>query len=873
MRRGRRVVLATVVAAVAWLGTVAAASAAPAAIEGDWSYAGGIVTVAPAAGGGFTGTVSRTGSQQCAGSPGEVVWQSIAATQGDPQRFTGEHSWVQASTCALSGYFPATFVVAADGQRMEVCTTNPSAGQVCRTYERSGTAPTQPAVTCASRGPVYGEQRVGNAVAAGCWVDVSPGVYSTTQAARIGGFTVSPTLAGGELVIDTKRKTVRATGGMHASLDGSGGGLPDFDPADLPVGRREAALPRAALPSLAGVPLGAGSRVAWTADGRGATLTGGVAWANLPAALRDKVAARIGIRKLPKGEGSLTIKLDNVGGFSVGGVEAKLSDLAFPTPFVPLVLKSVSAKLEQPDPAKPGLRWRFEGQLETPVGCAQRPGEETSCIEVRAIVYLADGGPVGGGVGLDNLDIPIGGTPLKLQGLAGEIVFKPSPGLALSGNGTLGGRIRGVDRGELFNLTATLAVLSLATQGSDPCFTPVKLSASASLPALEAAGGRAELGLKLCFTGFGQRTALTEVGGTLDIGLPFDLASFRGTGNGWYSPHAFSITGTSGVKIRRYPVAGGSYVLSNVAAAACASVGWIEVGAVWRWSGRGQAWNSCDLTAFVPQRPKAAQAGPPAVRIPAGQRAFAIRVRGNGVAPAIRLTGPGGAVVDTAVAVPLVTDRLIVDRDDARSATTVILRRPRAGTWRIASPQPVAGVATARAKPRLRLRARVRGAGARRRLAWRLTPRAGERVRFVDRTDGVARTILTTRRRAGQVRFRPTPGHARTHRIVGVVVADGVPIKQLRLDRFRAPRLAPPARPRGVRVRRGGGGVRIGWRRSRSTTLVTVRHGRLGGTTVVAAGRHRITRRGIRHGEPVRVTLRAVTADGRRSRPVTRRLR
>ena len=52
-----------------------------------------------------------------------------------------------------------------------------------------------------------------------------------------------------------------------------------------------------------------------------------------------------------------------------------------------------------------------------------------------------------------------------------------------------------------------------------------------------------------------------------------------------------------------------------------------------------------------------------------------------------------------------------------------------------------------------------------------------------------------------------------------------------------------------------------------------MRHGRLGGTTVVAAGRHRITRRGIRHGEPVRVTLRAVTADGRRSRPVTRRLR
>ena len=77
------------------------------------------------------------------------------------------------------------------------------------------------------------------------------------------------------------------------------------------------------------------------------------------------------------------------------------------------------------------------------------------------------GGPVAAASDWTNY-IPIGGTLLKLQGLAGEIVFKPSPGLALSGNGTLGGRIRGVDRGELFNLTATLAVLSLAAQGSDP---------------------------------------------------------------------------------------------------------------------------------------------------------------------------------------------------------------------------------------------------------------------------------------------------------------------------------------------------------------------------------------------------------------------
>ena len=261
---------------------------------------------------------------------------------------------------------------------------------------------------------------------------------------------------------------------------------------------------------------------------------------------------------------------------------------------------------------------------------------------------------------------------------------------------------RGEDRGELFNLSATLAFLSLATQGQDPCGTPVKLSGTASLPALEAAGGRAELGLKLCFTGFGRPIALTELGASLDVGLPADLASFRGTANGWYSPHAFSITGTTAVNIRRYPAAGGSFVLSNVAAAACAKVGWIEVGAVWRWHGLGQAWNSCDLSAFTPQRLRLPRPGRWRCASRRGSAPSRSASAGRGSAPAIRLTGPGGEVVDTAGPVPVVTDRLIADRDDARVVTTVVLRRPRPGVWRIASPQPVTGDAMARAKIRLR---------------------------------------------------------------------------------------------------------------------------------------------------------------------------
>ena len=779
---------------------------------------------------------------------------------------------MQASTCGLTGYFPATFVVDSRAQSMEVCTTNPDAGEVCRTYTRAAPPPSGSPITCAASGPAFSEPRVGRAVAAGCWDTVSPGVYATTQTARIGGFTVSPAGAGGRLVIDTGAKRVRATGPMRASIDGPAGALPDFDPADLPVARREDALPRAALPSLAGVPLGAGSRVEWTADGQGAQLKGGVSWANLPAALRDRVARRIGLGKLPKGDGSLTLKLDNRAGFSVGAVEAKLSDLAFPTPFLPLALKSVSARLEQPDPNAPALRWRLEGQLETPIGCARRPGEEVSCLEVRAIVYLTGDGPVGGGVGVDNLDVPIGGTPLKLQGLAGEIVFRPSPGVALSGNGTLGGRIRGEDRGELFNLSATLAFLSLATQGQDPCGTPVKLSGTASLPG--ARGGR--------------RARRARAQAVLHRVRAADRADRAGRLARRRAPGRSRVVPRDGERLVLAPRLldhrhdGGEHPplpgRRRLVRALQRRRRRVREGRLDR--GRGGVALARARPGLELVRPErvhpAASAGRPGRAARGARPAGPARVRDprprDGVGAAIRLTGPGGEAVDTAGPVPVVTDRLIADRDDARAVTTVVLRRPRPGVWRIASPQPVAGVATARAKPRLRLRARVRGTGDRRRLSWRLTRRAGEHVRFVDRTDGVARTIVSTRRHAGSVAFRPVRARSRRHAVVAVVVADGVPIKQLRLDRFAAARSAvrPPVQ---VRARRSGRAVRVRWRRSRATTLVSVRHGRLGGTAVVAPGRHAITRRGLRRGEAVRVTLRSVSADGRRSRPVTRRLR
>ena len=102
------------------------------------------------------------------------------------------------------------------------------------------------------------------------------------------------------------------------------------------------------------------------------------------------------------------------------------------------------------------------------------------------------------------------------------------------------------------------------------------------------------------------------------------------------------------------------------------------------------------------------------------------------------------------------------------------------------------------------------------------------------------------------------------------MVEDGIPIRQLRLDRFAAARavISPTGQERAWSSR-AWWSARTAASAPGDRTLVSERDGLVGGTAVVGRGWHAITRRGLRRGEAVRVTLRSVSADGRRSRPVT----
>src|SRR5699024_42101 len=103
--------------------------------------------------------------------------------------------------------------------------------------------------------------------------------------------------------------------------------------------------------------------------------------------------------------------------------------------------------------------------------------------------------------------------------------------------------------------------------------------------------------------------------------------------------------------------------------------------------------------------------------------------------------------------------------------------------------------------------------GARWLLRYRAAPVAGQVIRFVERGDGVARTLATTARSQGDVRFASTPSASRSRTIQAEVIQDGLPREVRVVARFRGAGLAAPGTARAVSVRRlGAERVRVAWK-------------------------------------------------------------
>jgi hypothetical protein len=125
-------------------------------------------------------------------------------------------------------------------------------------------------------------------------------------------------------------------------------------------------------------------------------------------------------------------------------------------------------------------------------------------------------------------------------------------------------------------------------------------------------------------------------------------------------------------------------------------------------------------------------------------------------------------------------------------------------------------VRTARVLAPPRVTTRLGGRGRKRVLSYRVRARAGQRVTFVERGRGVARTIASVRGGAGRKSFRVADGLGGVRRVFAVVEQDGVPRRSIPLDSFTAPRRERPGRPAKLRVRRKGARLTATWGRARS---------------------------------------------------------
>jgi hypothetical protein len=305
---------------------------------------------------------------------------------------------------------------------------------------------------------------------------------------------------------------------------------------------------------------------------------------------------------------------------------------------------------------------------------------------------------------------------------------------------------------------------------------------------------------------------------------------------------------------------------------------------------------------------------PYAVHIAPGDPSRAISIDGDGEAPAVHVTGPGGqdvtsssgdctAATDTTYngsTCLTIVGHIRIMRSPRSHQTVVGLQNPAPGTYTITpmtSSSGFAKVFTADDPAAPRITGSVVGTGASRTLRYNVRPIRNQEVTFLDVGPQGSHEIGTVNGgRTGALTFTPAAGNA-THFIEAEVEMAGLPVPMLAggssgaldartirasgrggamvtIARFRPPRLTHAGRVRRLQVHRRGSVVRVNWRKAtgarRYVVILRLRNGRL--RTIFARGTSaRIN--GVPRIEPGQITMRGIGTDGRLGPAVRARFR
>jgi hypothetical protein len=780
---------------------------------------------------------------------------------------------------------------------------------------------------------VQGEQKVtiGEAVAYGCFQKDAQGRHTTAYPARIGGFDADPdndNLAAGArpnlLILDTARRRIDVVGKVHLGL---GGALLPGDPRVLPVGRKEFefALDKkirckdrrrkrncewgqrpsreleAADAELWGFAVAGKVKASWSSEGNGgATLELSPSVDGILRPLFSKVFKTKEPVIEPAGSGGslvkagLKVESTNDNGFQLG-----LSELTI-SPFK-LVDKprggkgrvtarwtspvGISARGERKSfGEKTGNLWTFEVIIGFPRAQGLRvQGKRKDVPDWGAAgrVYVFDGELAGGGAGVSGLNMPIGSSPVFLQRVSLDLLLKPGFGLRGEVGLTGGPKLVGeslVEGDPVAFGVGTLAKCETAASDAD---LPFEVSGTVTMPAARRAGADHELTLKVCY--IAGDNALEGEFGAKFLWLDGSVG-VQGSLKGWVDDSKFNIDGEGQIVLPGLPDPNGSLVVSSVGIGGCGGVAFFTGGVAYRWGDGGpNVFRGCDLGPWRQERPAGAAVAQAAqadgFTVNRHVKFIGLRVRGEGGAPVVRVTGPNGETFDSPSGPEgVMTNDVVTTRVDALGQTFVFIRRPARGRWTVTQTggAPIAAMRTTLPVARPRVRAKVTGHGARRTLRYRARRIPGQRITFMERGRGVAHRIGTIKGGGrGRLRFRAARHGSGRRRVVAQVTQDGVPRANLRGARYRVRTHRRPGRVRRITLRRTRSGARVGWTaasRARSY-YVTVRYR---GRTLrrgMPARRRSLALGDLRRGSRVRVTVQAASRGRTVGRATTRRLR
>jgi hypothetical protein len=276
---------------------------------------------------------------------------------------------------------------------------------------------------------------------------------------------------------------------------------------------------------------------------------------------------------------------------------------------------------------------------------------------------------------------------------------------------------------------------------------------------------------------------------------------------------------------------------------------------------------SCSTSEYRVPPPRAAQAAGPGattVSLPAGRPTETILVQGNGGAPNVTLTGPGGVTISGGR--PARQGQALTLRGVA--ATYFALKSPAGGNWTVTpnpGSVPVTRVLVSDGFEPLAVHARLGGHGRARVVSYRITHGGhGQSVQFAERgafgTRLIGKPVTGAR---GRVRFSPANARGRKRGLIALVRQDGIVRRRQTITTFTAPSSIRPGRPGKILARRSDHTLTIRWRRARGARRYVVRLTGAHGTRLAAYTQQSSVRfTAIRRDERIRIEVHAISRNG-----------